>query len=151
MCSRTRTLYNFSRYSRYPWALEQRLDSRLHPSESTERVCIRRSGQEGPDFPLFVSSVFTPFFVLFCWAPPPRPLPPFHSRPLYYHPPSPVKGFNSNFRLTTLQFQFLSLRNDIMVLLSREDIFSSRENLSLHEEELDVNRLDYYQVSDNML
>ena len=38
-----------------------------------------------------------------------------------------------------------------MVLLSREDIFSSRENLSLHEEELDVNRLDYYQVSDNML
>ena len=34
-----------------------------------------------------------------------------------------------------------------MVLLSREDIFSSRENLSLYEEELDVNRLDYYQVS----
>ena len=33
-----------------------------------------------------------------------------------------------------------------MVLLSREDIFSSRENLSLNEEELDVNRLDYYQV-----
>lgn len=37
-----------------------------------------------------------------------------------------------------------------MVLLSREDIFSSRENLLLDEEELDVNRLDYYQVSDNM-
>jgi len=36
-----------------------------------------------------------------------------------------------------------------MVLLSREDIFASRENLSLHEEELDVNRLDYYQVGDS--
>ena len=41
----------------------------------------------------------------------------------------------------------LPFRNDITVLLSREDIFSSRENLSLYEEELDVNRLDYYQVS----
>ena len=49
----------------------------------------------------------------------------------------------------TLKFRFLVFRNDIMVLLSREDIFSSRENLSLHEEELDINRLDYYQVSRN--
>ena len=57
--------------------------------------------------------------------------------------------FINNFRLTTFHFQFLSLRNDIMVLLSREDIFASRENLSLHEEELDVNRLDYYQVGDS--
>ncbi|XP_020629537.1 chloride channel protein C-like [Orbicella faveolata] len=43
-------------------------------------------------------------------------------------------------------FSGLISRNDMMVLLSREDIFSSRENLSLHEEELDVNRLDYYQM-----
>ena len=50
-------------------------------------------------------------------------------------------------RVIIFRFRFLSLRNDITVLLSREDIFSSRENLSLHEEELDVNRLDYYQVS----
>ena len=33
-----------------------------------------------------------------------------------------------------------------MVLLSREDVFCSRENLSLREEELDINRIDYYQV-----
>lgn len=37
-------------------------------------------------------------------------------------------------------------RNDITVLLSREDIFCSRENLPLQEEDLDVNRLDYYQM-----
>ncbi|XP_073241792.1 chloride channel protein C-like [Porites lutea] len=43
-------------------------------------------------------------------------------------------------------FSGLISRNDITVLLSREDIFSSRENLSLYEEELDVNRLDYYQM-----
>ena len=34
-----------------------------------------------------------------------------------------------------------------MVLLSREDIFCSRENLSLYQEESDRNRLDYKQVS----
>lgn len=33
-----------------------------------------------------------------------------------------------------------------MVLLSRDDIFCSRDNLSLQEEELDVKRIDYYQV-----
>jgi len=43
-------------------------------------------------------------------------------------------------------FSGLISRNDILVLLSREDIFSSRENLSLNEEDLDVNRLDYYQM-----
>ena len=34
-----------------------------------------------------------------------------------------------------------------MVLLSREDIFCSREKLSLYKEESDLNRLDYKQVS----
>lgn len=41
---------------------------------------------------------------------------------------------------------FFNSRNDIMVLLSRDDIFCSRDNLSLQEEELDVKRIDYYQV-----
>lgn len=36
-----------------------------------------------------------------------------------------------------------------MVLLSRDDIFCSRDNLSLQEEELDVKRIDYYQVCSN--
>jgi len=40
----------------------------------------------------------------------------------------------------------LITRNDIMVLLSRDDIFCSRDNLSLQEEELDVKRIDYYQM-----
>ena len=37
-------------------------------------------------------------------------------------------------------------RNDICVLLSREDIFSSREDLMVAEEELDITRLDYHEV-----
>ncbi|XP_074627638.1 chloride channel protein C-like [Acropora palmata] len=40
----------------------------------------------------------------------------------------------------------LITRNDIMVLLSRDDIFCSGDNLSLQEEELDVKRIDYYQM-----
>ncbi|XP_073241791.1 chloride channel protein D-like [Porites lutea] len=43
-------------------------------------------------------------------------------------------------------FSGLISRNDIMVLLSREDIFCSRENLSLYQEESDINRLDYKQM-----
>ncbi|XP_022809140.1 chloride channel protein A-like [Stylophora pistillata] len=43
-------------------------------------------------------------------------------------------------------FSGLISRNEIVVLLSREDIFSSRENLSLPEEELHTNRLDYCQM-----
>ena len=128
----------------------------MHPRESAVRVWIRGRGrgQEGSAFPLSVAPVFPPFFVapasLCCFAGTPSTSAFSFPSPVLSSP-SPVKGFINNFRLTTLEFQFLSLRNDIMVLLSREDIFSSRENLSLHEEELDVNRLDYYQVSDNML
>ncbi|CAH3018540.1 unnamed protein product [Porites evermanni] len=43
-------------------------------------------------------------------------------------------------------FSGLISRNDIMVLLSREDIFCFRENLSLYQEESDINRLDYKQM-----
>jgi len=43
-------------------------------------------------------------------------------------------------------FSGLISRNDITVLLSRDDIFCSRENLAIPEEELDLNRLDYYQM-----
>ncbi|KAM7450840.1 hypothetical protein ABFA07_001533 [Porites harrisoni] len=43
-------------------------------------------------------------------------------------------------------FSGLISRNDIMVLLSREDIFCSREKLSLYQEESDINRLDYKQM-----
>ncbi|XP_048583909.1 chloride channel protein D [Nematostella vectensis] len=35
-------------------------------------------------------------------------------------------------------------RNDISILLSREDLFSSRENLTAEEEAVDVTKLDYY-------
>lgn len=58
-------------------------------------------------------------------------------------------SFLGQLKVTVMSYQIsgFHLRNDIMVLLSREDIFCSRENLSLQEEDLDVNRLDYYQVS----
>ncbi|XP_031558101.1 chloride channel protein D-like isoform X2 [Actinia tenebrosa] len=43
-----------------------------------------------------------------------------------------------------LVFVGMISRNDISILLSREDIFSSRENLLVNQEEMDFSGIDYY-------
>ncbi|KXJ16127.1 chloride channel protein D [Exaiptasia diaphana] len=42
-------------------------------------------------------------------------------------------------------------RNDISILLSREDVFSSRENLLPNEEEMDFSGIDYYLMNKGYL